>query len=372
MRQRVAQSSHPFSFGMFIDEAEIQVIAGDGGNGCVSFRREKYVPHGGPDGGNGGDGGSVHFVAVEGLDTLLDFKGRHHWRADRGQHGQGKNMHGRKGQDLVIRVPPGTLIHDRDSGILLKDLIEIDQPVCVAEGGRGGAGNKVFATPTNQAPREAQKGGTGQTRWLKLQLKLIADVGLVGLPNAGKSTLLSRLSRARPKIADYPFTTLEPQLGIVEMAGFRRFVMADIPGLIEGAHEGKGLGDAFLRHIERTRVLVHLLDICPPEGSAVENYHVIRGELAKYSATLADKPELIIANKMDLTDSSEALGDLREALGKDVLAISAATGMGLQAMLERVWLIVQDARQADQVKPEVPPEMPIPPHKRTDLYPPQE
>ena len=330
---------------MFIDEAQISVRGGDGGDGCISFRRERFVPHGGPDGGNGGDGGSVYMVATEGLDTLMDLKGRHHWQAERGRHGQGKNMHGRRGKDVTIRVPPGTLVYDRDTGILLKDLVDPDRPVCLAAGGKGGHGNKVFATPTHQAPRERELGLPGEERWLRLELKLIADVGLVGLPNAGKSTLLSRLSRARPKIADYPFTTLDPQLGIVEMSGYRRFVMADLPGLIEGAHEGRGLGDAFLRHIERTRVLLHLVDICPSDGDPVGHYRAIRGELTKYSTVLADKPELIVANKMDLTGSQEAVAAFRDALSQPVATISAATGEGLDPMLERIWQLVTSARQ---------------------------
>jgi len=330
---------------MFIDEAEIHVQGGDGGDGCASFRREKFVPHGGPDGGNGGDGGSVYLVATEGLDTLLDLKGRHHWHAERGRHGQGKNMHGRRGQDLHVKVPPGTLVYDSETGILIKDLVEPSQPVRVAAGGQGGHGNKVFATPTHQAPRQKEPGLPGEERTLRLELKLIADVGLVGQPNAGKSTLLSRLSHARPKIADYPFTTLEPQLGIVEMSGFRRFVMADLPGLIEGAHEGRGLGDAFLRHIERTRILVHVVDIMPSEGEPAEHYQAIRGELTKYSKTLAEKPELIVANKMDLTDSEEASRAFREALGQDIVTISAVTGRSLDPLLERIWALVDVARQ---------------------------
>ncbi len=333
---------------MFIDRAEIHVRGGDGGDGCASFRREKFVPRGGPDGGNGGDGGNVLIVAVEGLDTLMDLKGRHHWHAERGRHGQGKNMVGRRGQDLCVKVPPGTLIYDCETGVLLKDLVEPDQPICVAEGGRGGRGNRFFATPTHQAPREKEPGQPGQERTLRLELKLIADVGLVGMPNAGKSTLLSRLSRARPKIADYPFTTLEPQLGIVEMSGYRRFVMADLPGLIEGAHAGRGLGDEFLRHIERTRVLLHLVDIVPSAGDPIEHYRDIRDELAKYSTELADKPELIVANKMDLTGSGEAVAAFREAISSEVVAISAATGEGLAPMLERVWEQVTLARRREQ------------------------
>jgi GTP-binding protein len=333
---------------MFIDQVEIHVKGGDGGDGCASLRREKYVPKGGPDGGDGGDGGSVYLVAVEGIDTLLDLKGRHHWHAEGGRPGRGKGMHGRRGRDKVVRVPPGTLIYDRETGVLLKDLVATEEPVRVAAGGRGGRGNKHFATPTHQTPRFKEPGKPGEERWLRLELKLIADVGLVGLPNAGKSTLLSRLSRARPKIADYPFTTLEPQLGIVEMPGYRRFVMADIPGLIEGAHEGRGLGDAFLRHIERTRVLLHLIDVMPSEGDPVENYHVIRGELTKYSTLLANKPELIVLNKMDLTGAEDEAERIRRSLGQEVMAISAATGRGLEVMLRRVWQLVETARRETQ------------------------
>ena len=238
---------------MLIDRAEIYVAGGKGGDGCVSFRREKYVPQGGPDGGDGGHGGSVYAAATAGVDTLLDFTGRHHWTADNGQPGMGKDRTGRSAQDLVLELPPGTLIYDRDTGVLIKDLCEPGVRVCIAEGGKGGRGNARFARADHRVPREFEEGTPGVERWLRLELKLIADVGLVGLPNAGKSTLLSRLSRARPKIADYPFTTLQPQLGIVALSDDRRFVLADIPGLIEGAHEGAGLGDEFLRHIERTR-----------------------------------------------------------------------------------------------------------------------
>ncbi|MBN1345802.1 MAG: GTPase ObgE [Phycisphaerae bacterium] len=335
---------------MFIDEAEIYVRGGDGGNGSPSLRREKFVPRGGPDGGDGGDGGGVYLLAEAGLDTLLDLKGKHHWIAEPGKHGRGKNMHGRRGKDLHIKVPPGTLIYDRDTGMLLKDLVEADQPVLVAAGGPGGRGNKHFTSPTHQTPREFEQGLPGQERHLRLELKLIADVGLVGLPNAGKSTLLSRLSRARPKIADYPFTTLEPQLGIVEMSGYRRFVMADLPGLIEGAHEGRGLGDTFLRHIERTRVIVHLVDVVGTEGDPVEHYHAIRNELNKYSQILAIKPELIVISKLDLTDADELADVFVEEMGKPALRISAATGNGLDAMLDRIWRMVEAARgDASQV-----------------------
>ena len=273
----------PISKAMFVDEADIVVIAGDGGSGCMSFRREKFIPRGGPDGGDGGDGGSVFVVADDSLNTLQHLSGHHHWRAGRGGHGMGKDRHGRNGKDVLVRVPPGTIIYDAEHGLRLKDLTEIDQKICVAAGGKGGRGNTHFKSATHQAPREFETGEPGEQRRLHLELKLMADAGLVGKPNAGKSTLLSRLSAARPKIAAYPFTTLTPFLGIVELTRFRRFVMADIPGLIAGAHTGAGLGDAFLRHIERTKLLVHMVDICPSVGDPVEDYEAIRNELAQYS-----------------------------------------------------------------------------------------
>lgn len=333
---------------MFVDEVEIYVQGGDGGRGCVSFRRERFVPKGGPDGGDGGDGASVYLEAQEGLDTLSDLAGKHHWRAQRGGHGKGKNMAGKKGKDIIIPVPPGTLVYDRDLGFLLQDLKRPGQRVCVAEGGMGGQGNAAFATSTEQTPRYAQPGTEGRKRWLKLELKLIADVGLVGLPNAGKSTLLSRLSAARPKIADYAFTTLAPQLGIAELSDYRRMVLADLPGLIEGAHTGHGLGDEFLRHIERTRIIVHLLDICPQDGSEpAENYRTIRNELASYSQKLAAKPELIVANKTDLTDSQEALEKLKDDLASDVPGISAVVGTGLKELTERLWAMLAELPAED-------------------------
>ena len=328
---------------MFIDEAEIEVFAGKGGNGCVSMRREKYIPQGGPDGGDGGDGGSVYLEATDGVDTLLDMVGRHHWRAGNGGPGMGKKKAGKDGEDLIIRLPPGTLVYDRSTGLLLADLTPAGRKVCVAEGGRGGRGNVHFTTSVRQAPDFAEPGKPGQIRQLKLQLRLIADVGLIGMPNAGKSTLLSRISAARPKIADYPFTTLVPQLGIAELDADRRLVIADIPGLIEGAHEGAGLGLDFLRHIERTRVIVHLVDIQPISGpSPIAAYHAIRTELKAYSPKLAAKPEILVANKMDLTGAPEALADLRSALpGKQIYAISAATGTGLRPLLEALWQQVE-------------------------------
>ncbi len=335
---------------MFVDEAEIQVKAGRGGNGCLSFRREKYVPKGGPDGGDGGRGGDIYFEAAADVDTLTDFAGRHHWRAGDGKPGQGANKHGADGQDLIIPVPPGTLIYDRDYEILLKDLNEVGLKVRICRGGRGGRGNKTFASSTNQTPRMTEPGKDGQVRNLRLELKLLADVGLVGLPNAGKSTLISRCSAARPKIANYPFTTLEPVLGIVELTNYRRFVMADIPGLIEGAHEGAGLGHEFLRHIERTAVIAHVIDLAPTDGSdPAENYRRIRNELQQYSRALADKPEIIIANKTDLDPDSERLNSLSEDLGQPIHGISAVTGQGIRSLAEKMWQEVRKIK--DQVEP---------------------
>ncbi len=354
---------------MFVDRAEIEVLAGDGGNGCVSFRREKYVPNGGPDGGDGGDGGSVYLEATPGVDTLLDMIGRHHWRADRGEHGMGKKCAGKNGKDLVIRVPPGTLIVDKTSGIVLADLKTPGKRVLVAKGGKGGKGNINFVSSVRQAPDFAEPGGKGQSRMLALELRLIADVGLVGKPNAGKSTLLSRLSRANPKIADYPFTTLTPQLGIAELDADRRLLIADIPGLIEGASDGAGLGLDFLRHIERTRVIVHLIDIMPLDGTnPIDNYKEIRKELKAYSPKLAAKPEVLVANKMDLAGGSEALADLRDALpGKQIYAISGVAGTGLRPLLEQIWVEVKKAPIAEpfltkEQKPKAPAaaEKPIP------------
>ena len=325
---------------------------GKGGDGCVSFRREKFVPKGGPDGGDGGHGGSVFLMAKRGVDTLLDLTGKHHWRAENGRQGEGGNRHGRNGKDLIAIVPTGTLVYDEETGNLLKDLVEDEQKACVARGGRGGYGNSHFATATNQTPREAQPGRKGQERTLRLELKLIADVGFVGLPNAGKSTLLSRLTNARPKIADYPFTTKQPQLGIAELPGYRRLVLADIPGLIEGAHEGAGLGDAFLRHIERTRVIVHLVDLCPTQGSPTsdEAYRTIRHELEKYSPTLAQRREIVVGTKMDLTDAEDAFEEFTRTRGSQVYPISAVTGRGLRELTEVMWLAVEQAREQERVQ----------------------
>ena len=340
---------------MFVDEANIHVKAGDGGHGCVSFRREKYIPKGGPDGGDGGDGGSIVMEAVNDKDTLLDFAGKHHWKAKRGEGGMGKKMAGQGGEDLVIRVPPGTLVFDADHGVLLADLDAVGKRVVVARGGKGGRGNWHFKSSTNQTPRYAEPGTEGQERNLRLELKLIADVGLVGMPNAGKSTLLRSVSAARPKVADYPFTTLDPQLGIVELGLDRRIVVADIPGLIEGAQHGAGLGHSFLRHIERTKVIVHLLDLFPMDGSdPAQNYRTIRAELEAFSPALAEKRELVAANKMDLAVDDEALTKLRQELtGKEIFPISGVSRQGLEPLLERLWQILQDykASQPHATKP---------------------
>src|SRR3954470_2972799 len=335
---------------MFVDEANIHVKAGDGGNGCVSFRREKYIPKGGPDGGDGGKGGSVIFVADVHKDTLLDFAGRHDWKAERGESGMGKKMYGKAGKDLFVHVPPGTLIFDREHGLLLADLDQPNKEVVIAKGGRGGKGNFHFRSATNQAPRYAEPGGEGEERNLRLELKLIADIGLVGMPNAGKSTLLRAVSAARPKVADYPFTTLDPQLGIVDLGPDRRLVVADIPGLIEGAEHGAGLGHAFLRHIERTKIIVHLLDLFPVDGSdPAENYRTIRRELEAFSPALAQKRELIGANKMDLAiDDNAALEKLMQDLpDREIFAISGATRQGVDPLLQEMWRILVEEQQKE-------------------------
>jgi GTPase len=328
---------------MFVDRVKIFVAAGKGGNGCLSFRREKFVPRGGPDGGDGGDGGSVIVVAEAGVDSLAALAHRKHWRAEAGAPGSGSDCHGRTAEDLVIHVPLGTVIFDADGNFMLKDLTRPGEQVVVARGGRGGKGNAHFKSATNRAPREHTPGGEGESRNLVLELKVIADVGLVGKPNAGKSTLLSRLSRARPAIADYPFTTKYPNLGLVDLSLDRSFVMADLPGLIEGAHAGVGLGHEFLRHIERAGILVHLVEPLPADGSEpVANYHVIRRELEQYAAELGTRPEIVVLTKCELPGADDAHHRLNEALGHEVLAISAVTGAGLDALL---WEI---ARKLDQ------------------------
>jgi GTP-binding protein len=330
---------------MFIDEAKIFVKAGDGGHGCLSFRREKYVPKGGPNGGNGGKGGDVYFLADENLDTLTDFAGRHNWKAQNGRPGQGSNMTGADGEDLIIKVPQGTLIYDEESELMLKDMNELGRKTLICRSGKGGRGNKSFANSINQAPRQTTPGQKGQERKLRLELKLIADVGIVGMPNAGKSTLISRCSEAHPKIADYPFTTLEPVLGIVELSDYRRFVMADIPGLIEGAHKGAGLGFEFLRHIERTTIIAHILDIMPADGTEpADNYKTIRAELKQYSKALARKKEIIIANKIDLDPDGKIIEKLKKKLRKKIYPISAVTGEGVKELTEILWKKVRQTK----------------------------
>jgi GTP-binding protein len=319
---------------MFVDEVEIRVEAGKGGDGCVSFRRERYVPRGGPDGGDGGNGGSVILVAEAGVDSLNALAHRKHWKADDGKPGQGAQCHGASADDLVLRVPPGTIVYDADKDFVLKDLARVGERVNVARGGRGGKGNTRFKSSTNRAPREATPGAPGEVRRLKLELKVIADVGLLGKPNAGKSTLLSRLSRARPEIANYPFTTKTPNLGIVQLDMDRSFVMADIPGLIEGAHRGVGLGHEFLRHIERAGILVHLVEPEPMDGTVpLENYRAIREELRQHNPELVKRPEVVAVTKADLPSAAQVQSLLGESLGREVMLISAVTGQGLNRLL---------------------------------------
>jgi GTP-binding protein len=321
---------------MFIDEARIYIKAGDGGNGCMAFRREKYVPRGGPSGGDGGRGGDVVMVANSQINTLLHFRFNPEHKAQRGRHGEGSNRTGQEGESTVLEVPVGTVIYDADSGERLHDFTEHGERFLVARGGRGGKGNARFATSTHQAPTEHQPGRPGQERRLRLELKLLADAGIVGFPNAGKSTLISRISAARPKIADYPFTTLEPNLGVVKMDDFRSFVVADIPGLIEGAHLGHGLGIQFLRHIERTKLLIHLVDVS--EASArdpVDDFETVMRELASFSDDLAKKPMLVVASKTDAAQDTTRVQALKELAAERELPyfeISSVTGKGLEAL----------------------------------------
>ena len=322
---------------MFVDRVTLFVSGGHGGRGMCSFRREKYVPRGGPDGGDGGDGGSVIVRALAGADSLAGIVHQKHWHAEDGGAGGSANCHGRKADDLIIEVPPGTVVRDRDRGHILKDLVEPGEQVNVAQCGRGGRGNKAFATATNRTPREFQPGTAGEERWITLELKVIADVGLIGLPNAGKSTLLSRLSRATPEVADYPFTTKYPNLGMVTVGSENAFVLADLPGLIEGAHSGVGLGHEFLRHVERTRVLVHLVEPFPADGSdPVQNYRTIRREVEMYNPALAAKPEFIAISKAELTGSDEVQQRLQREIDREVLAVSAVTGQGLAQLVGAV------------------------------------
>ncbi len=321
---------------MFVDRVAISVRGGDGGNGCLAFRREKYVPRGGPSGGDGGHGGHVIILAADGLTNLAHLSFQRHWKADRGGHGLGSDCHGKCAEDLIIEVPIGTIVRDRARDFVVRDLKKAGESVIVAKGGRGGFGNKHFKSSTNRAPRQHEEGLPGEELKISLELKVIADVGLVGLPNAGKSTLLSRISRAHPEIADYPFTTKYPNLGTVQ-AGDQSFIVADIPGLIEGAHEGHGLGHEFLRHVERTRLLVHLVDAMPSDGSdPVANYRTIRHELEKYSAALAARPEVVIVTKLDLTGADEARERFAAELCREVISISAVTGKGLPTLMHRI------------------------------------
>lgn len=331
---------------MFIDQAEIEVEAGTGGSGAEAFRREMAVPFGGPSGGDGGRGGHVILRADPNLATLMDFRYRQHYRAERGQHGQGKNRTGRDGRDMELRVPIGTVVRDVETGQVLGELVEPDQTLIVARGGRGGRGNAAFATPTRQAPRRWEPGEEGERRRIALELKLIADVGLVGQPNAGKSTLLTAVSAATPKVADYPFTTLSPNLGVVELSERRTFVVADIPGIIEGAHEGRGLGLRFLRHIERTRTLAYLIPVDAADAQA--EYGLLRNELAAYSAELAAKPHCVLLTKLDLLgpDAAVPVLDAPEAWG--VFEVSAATRRGLAELLEALWRHVRGVVAEEQ------------------------
>jgi GTP-binding protein len=320
---------------MFIDEVKIRVKAGDGGNGCLAFRREKYVPRGGPSGGDGGRGGDVFMVASEHYNTLLHFRFNPEHKAERGRHGEGSNRSGREGESIELPVPVGTVVYDAETGELLHDFIQAGDRFLIAKGGRGGRGNQHLATPTHQAPTEHERGRPGEEKHLRLELKLLADVGLVGFPNAGKSTLISRISAARPKIADYPFTTLVPNLGVVSVDD-SSFVVADIPGLIEGAHLGHGLGVQFLRHIERTRLLVHLVDVSEFSGrEPVEDFRVVMGELASFREDLAQKPMFLVASKVDVAQNSERIEALRElarAEGLPFFEISSVTGQGIEAL----------------------------------------
>jgi GTP-binding protein len=335
---------------MFVDEVEIRVEAGGGGNGCMSFRREMRVPRGGPNGGDGGGGGSIYLVASPHQNTLVTYRFHPEFTGERGQHGQGSNCTGRDGEDLVLEVPPGTAVYEigGDAPILLADLTSVGDRVLVARGGRGGRGNAAFATSTNRAPRRVEPGHPGEARTLRLRLKLLADVGLVGFPNTGKSTLIARVSAARPKIADYPFTTLTPNLGVVQLSDDRSFVVADVPGLIEGAHEGHGLGTKFLAHLERTKVLVHVVDVSEGSGrDPVHDFDVICDELARFAGSgdetivrLAAKPRIVAANKMDALHDRSRLEDLRRHLAASdipLLAVSGVTGEGIPELLEAMW-----------------------------------
>ena len=328
----------------FLDQAKVYVRSGDGGAGSVSFLREKFVEFGGPNGGNGGRGGDVIVECVEGLNTLIDYRYQQHFKASTGQHGMGKDRHGGKGKDTILKVPVGTQILEEDGETLIADMTEVGQKLTLLHGGNGGFGNAHFKTSSNQAPRHANPGQEGTEKWIWLRLKLIADAGLVGLPNAGKSTFLAAVSAAKPKIADYPFTTLHPNLGVVKV-GERDFVLADIPGLIEGAHEGAGIGDRFLGHVERTGVLIHLID--GTQDDVKSAYRIIRGELAAYDEELAEKPEMLVLNKIDALsedDIKDKVKTLKRASRAEVMTCSGVTGQGVQQVLYRVISVLDDSR----------------------------
>lgn len=333
---------------MFVDRVELFVKGGDGGRGMVSFRREKYIPKGGPDGGDGGDGGSVIIRADPNADNLAGLTMKKHWKAKNGEAGSGANCAGSGAEDIVLLVPPGTIIRDRERGNILKDLVNPGDELIAAKGGRGGRGNVHFKSSTNRTPRQFEPGEEGEERWISLELKVIADAGLVGFPNAGKSTLLSRLSRATPEIAPYPFTTKHPNLGIVTLGGDAGFVLADLPGLIEGAAQGVGLGHEFLRHVERTRVLVHLVEPFPSdESDPVKNYHTIRKELTEYTIPLHTKPEIVCVSKAELTGAEEVQKKLEAVLNRDVLLISAVTGQGLSKLVGAVAQLLEELKREE-------------------------
>jgi len=329
----------------FIDKAKIYVKGGDGGNGCVAFRREKFVPKGGPSGGDGGKGGDVVLVADRNVHTLLDFKYRRHYRAENGKHGEGNKRTGQSGKDLIIKVPVGTVVKDAETGKVIGELTEHGQRLVVARGGRGGRGNAAFATPTRQAPDFAKPGQPGEERWIELELKLLADVGLIGFPNAGKSTFISRVTAAKPEIADYPFTTLRPILGVAKVGDFS-FVIADIPGLIEGAHKGRGLGHEFLRHVERTKVLLHLIDLSDNTRDPKEAFEVINKELKLYSPELLEKPQIVVGTKIDALQNRDVIEKLKsyfESKGYPFFAVSAVTGEGIDELMKYVAGILRES-----------------------------
>lgn len=340
---------------MFFDYAKIYVKGGDGGNGAIAFRREKYIAEGGPFGGDGGKGGSVILIADEGLHTLVDFRYNRHFKAEGGENGRTKNQFGANGKDLLVRVPLGTVVKDAETHELLADLNTHDQTFVAAKGGKGGRGNSRFATSVNRAPQIAENGDPGQERWIELELRLLADVGLIGFPNVGKSTIISHVSAAKPKIANYHFTTIDPNLGVVRIDEGKSFVLVDIPGLVEGASEGVGLGHRFLRHVERTRFLLHVLDISGSEGrDPLEDYEIVNKELEKYNPILYERPQIIVANKMDITGAEENLARLRKKLGDtvEIYPVSAVTGQGLDAIMYRAWEMLQQLPAMPLVIPE--------------------